>query len=61
MAIFFGPYSPSMAQASVRGACGFVLVAYSSLTPKSGYVRVAGDPPATDEYAIQGARKPLKG
>jgi hypothetical protein len=25
-----------------------------------GNVRVAGDPPATDEYAIQGARKPLK-
>jgi hypothetical protein len=25
MAIFFGPYSLSMAQASIRGACGFVL------------------------------------
>jgi hypothetical protein len=26
------PYSPSMAQASVRGACGFVLVVYTEMT-----------------------------
>jgi hypothetical protein len=30
MAIFFGPYSLSMAQASIRGACGFVLVGQPS-------------------------------
>jgi hypothetical protein len=32
MAIFFGPYSPSMAQASIRGACGFVLVGKQEVT-----------------------------
>jgi hypothetical protein len=34
MAIFFGPYSLSMAQASIRGACGFVLVANSEVIRK---------------------------
>jgi hypothetical protein len=38
MAIFFGPYSLSMAQASIRGACGFVL---------------AGNTPAIQESAFQ--------
>ena len=34
MAIFFGPYSPSMAQASIRGACGFVLAGYTDIYPR---------------------------
>jgi hypothetical protein len=35
------------------------LVAYSSLTPKSGFVRVGGDPPATRENSLQRLRKTL--
>jgi hypothetical protein len=35
----------------------FWFVANSSLTPKSGYVRVGGDPPATQESAFQWIEK----
>src|ERR1700757_4829665 len=46
MAIFPGPYSLSMAQRSVRGACGFVLTGNTDVSPQpprlaAGNVRIA--------------------
>jgi hypothetical protein len=40
-AIFASPYTPNMAQSSVRGACGFVLVGNTDISTAN--FRVAGN------------------
>ena len=59
---FFGPYGLSMEQFSVRGACGFVLVAYSSLCrffapPLRLWYRRERQPGVGDEWVVIGSER----